>query len=435
MQVRNAALQVRSLSWTLLAVLACDLDERVVPAADPRPVVHAVLRADLPQQFVLVEQTLAGAVPPDVEVSPVPPGELQLPIADARVRVAHLTGDGGSCGDTVAFDARPLAGPDVPGVYWSPPGCPLMRPGDRLGLIVDAGPLGVVTGTTRIPRLQDVAVSVGGRPALQPGDTLRFNRDRDSVRVAVDGDAYGGIQLVAYDVGDAPWLVAPAEPVRPGTLSLMLLVQSPEVLLPGTIRHVLRRGTGEHAFRGGARYRMVVAVADSNYYDFVRTTNNTITGRGFANRLQGGLGVFGSLVGPTYVLEAESDVDDPREGTIRLRGSVDTVNVDATLTVYLDPVPETGWIRGFLTGRWLQVTIAPGAFWVGRAVSQSVGGTFDGDSLKVTVPTVELYRGRESLFTVALRARPGAASTFAVRLVRVSVVGETAIAELTGERQ
>jgi hypothetical protein len=39
-----------------------------------------------------------------------------------------------------------------------------------------------------------------------------------------------------------------------------------------------------------------VSAVDSNYYDWYRTRNDAISGEGLVNRVQGGIGVFGSLV-------------------------------------------------------------------------------------------------------------------------------------------
>ena len=45
-----------------------------------------------------------------------------------------------------------------------------------------------------------------------------------------------------------------------------------------------------------------VLTVDSNYFDFVRSGSDPITGRGFLNHLEGGIGVFGSVAPYRYTL-------------------------------------------------------------------------------------------------------------------------------------
>jgi hypothetical protein len=51
-----------------------------------------------------------------------------------------------------------------------------------------------------------------------------------------------------------------------------------------------------HVFFPGFPQDVTVSAVDSNYYDWYRSHDNTITGTGLINRVQGGIGVFGALV-------------------------------------------------------------------------------------------------------------------------------------------
>jgi hypothetical protein len=125
------------------------------------------------------------------------------------------------------------------------------------------------------------------------------------------------------------------------------------VTVPGDLVDASGFSEGNDVFRAGRRYVMRVSVTDSNYYDFGRSKNNRFTGRGLINHLDGGLGVFGSLVGASIGLRAEGIVDDEREGTYLLNGEVQGVTVAARLTVYTARSADVTEVSGFLDGDWL----------------------------------------------------------------------------------
>lgn len=431
-------LRCAALAIATLAPVACDLADTVIPETRPLIVVHAVMRPDLPQQYVLVEQTLAGVLPPDREVQPVPPGELQLPVTAARVRVTNLDLSGGPCGDTVEFDAVPLSQPRIPGVYWAPLGCPTTRPGDRLALVVEAPGLGTVTGTTRVPELAGVSLTTPGG-TFGPGDTVPFNRDADVLSLAVGARFHRILQLVAYRTGRLP----PGLPFAQPDLeeALVLFADSTSVALPGTILHAGGRGTGGPAFRGGSYYALSTAVADANYYDFVRTSSNTITGRGFANHLSGGIGVFGTVVATSYVLKVTADADDPREGTYRLTGILPNAgapgaDIDLFVSLYFAPQTTSGTVSALLEGFWVHRSLETG-WWDRQAVTgQRADGRFRGDTLELTIQTAELaMRARPSVLPLTLRGVWSSSGRFSVDVYEPALLGELRIATLAADRQ
>ena len=99
-------------------------------------------------------------------------------------------------------------------------------------------------------------------------------------------------------------------PASPGAKSYYVRVESPfgphafftdstRVRLPGDLRNTdLDRLP--HVFIPGFPQAVTVSAVDSNYYDWYRSHNDVLSGIGLVNRVQGGLGVFGSLVRLRY---------------------------------------------------------------------------------------------------------------------------------------
>jgi hypothetical protein len=412
----------------VLAAAGCELREVTIPGGNPVVVVQAVMRPDQAQQFVLVERAFDGVIDPRSEGGAIPPDLPQTPLESAMVSVTNLDLPTDPCGTEVLFDRRPINAQyfPVPGVYWGPAGCPTMRPGDRLVLRVETPAGEIVTGETVVPGFQRVVLQKGAAEVDFGADTTTFNRDRDTLRVSVVGPAvYRALQVEVRRLGDL------------ADLSLLAFVDSSAVTLPGDIRHLFFRGTGEDTFRGGRRYLLVAGLADSNYFDFVRSRSSALTGRGFINRLRGGVGVFGSLVAVTHVLHTVADADDSREGRYRLQGRIQGVDVDAELEVYLERSVENSDLSAFLSGTWLElVEITAGVFWRQREVdAQSVDGRFDRDSLQVVVLTflTNIRTSRLSVRLVLTGVRGD--GPFAVTVSEESFAGRSELGSLTATRQ
>jgi hypothetical protein len=424
----------------LASLHACDLDDTVIPPSQAGIVVHGVMRPDQPQQFVLVEQTFDGSVSPVKNVQAVPPGGLQTAVSGALVAVANLDFPTDPCGASVSFNHGPLTGAPVTGVYFSPPGCPTMRPGDRLELRVDVPSLGSVVGITRVPALDAATMAVGGGQVRQPGDSVPLNRDREVLDIVTAARYHRALQILSYRVGTIPPGMGPAFEDPP--LALMLFVDSAAATLPGTVRHVFARGSGSDAFHGGRRYRVVVGLADTNYYDFVRTENNEITGRGFANHLRGGIGVFGSLAAAAFFVEAVAEVDDPREGTYDFAGTIEEATFSGSLSLYLAPGPGSvlgpgqydSDVSGFMQGTWLSWVRGPGGEKVAvpRDVSgQSVDGRFQSGRMYLTIPTYEQRDGPDAVVELALQGTYRNDRGFGVEVAQATVVSRTVLGTVT----
>lgn len=284
---------------SLALALGCELTEVTVPEGESRVVVQAVLSVGAARQFVLVERSLTGSVQRTQVDEAVPPGRLRRPIGDAIVILTHE----GPSACATPVDTLPTGDPST-GVYATdttatggPTFCTL-EAGDRVRLRVETQDGAVVTGATQIPGARHVSVRLSTDSALAPGDTLAMDRQRDTLRIGVDPILARAMQV------EARWrdtLVVPPG-FDPTHLAVYLFTDTLGVALPGNLTNPFEGDEGEPVFEVGRAYTLTVAVTDSNYFDFVRSGSDPITGRGFLNHLEGGIGVFGSVAPYRYTL-------------------------------------------------------------------------------------------------------------------------------------
>lgn len=365
-----------------VSIAGCELEDVAISGGESIVVVSAVMRPDLPYQFVIVEWSLDGtadrAASSDV---PMPPRGPHIPVENAYVAVANLDLPGDPCGNPVQFRHTPSApwtGP-VAGIYWAPVGCPTMRPGDRLQLTVETTDGRTVTGVTRVPGMNEAFLAVGDDSvALGGGDSvMTFNRDRDTLRFGVDAIAGRLLQL---DVRRDGYLT---------DFGTKAQFDTTDFLLAGSALDVFVLGSGDDVFRGGRSYAVTLTLSDTNYFDFSRSSNNEFTGRGFINRLSGGIGVFGSAVAATSRVWAIADFDDPREGLYRITGTGDMQFVDAMLRVYVHRPTDSTDVSAFLEGGWFMERPNPllgEPLWQPKDVAgKSVDGAFVGERLHLVI--------------------------------------------------
>jgi len=120
---------------------------------------------------------------------------------------------------------------------------------------------------------------------------------------------------------------------------------------------------------------VTIGVADSRYFDFVRSGNIPPSGRGFINRLEGGIGVFGSMVAATSGVRVVGTVDDGREGDYHLSGVLRGVPIDVDLEMYVATAgADSSDLSSFVEGSW-----------VDGAIDESADGMVVGDSLALTI--------------------------------------------------
>lgn len=405
------ALMLVVASSAILAT-ACNLAEVEIPLGDPVVVVHAVMRPDHPLssygcQFVVLESSFIGTIDFPYTIDGAIPigGSPPLALEEATVLLRNLDFDDENCPDTTALSEVPgdFRLPDLEGVYWTRPFCPGMRAGDRIELTVITPEGETISGVTRLPGMAGAYLAVSDDSLSFGTDSVTtVNRDRDTVRVHVDPVAGRLLQLDMFRVGELDMFLA--EDRIP---TAQILVDTVSVALPGDLADVFARGEGDDLMRAGREYVLTVSLTDTNYYDFTRSRSNDYTGRGFINHLSGGVGVFGSLVSTSTRLHVTGDFDDPRDGEYHIQGSVQGVDVDATLTAYVHRTTDSTEVSAFLDGDWLQERSGVWEPW--QVENRSIDGFWIGDRL-----TLIVYQKRiaikDSMMRLLLRGirEPGA---------------------------
>jgi hypothetical protein len=373
--------------------LGCELAEITVPQGEPVVVVHAVLNVGEPTQFVILEYSLTGSnrgFRYSSGLTPPGPAGEGYPIEGATVILTHR--NPGSCPTPTVFLTEQ---PPVPygdgseqgalapsGTYVTGDLCPL-APGDRVDLRVETQAGEVVAGSTVIPGAQSIDVRTG-----LTAEGLELHRSIDSIWVDVDPISARALILeLGRDLDRTP-------DVYPGSLLLgqlfTMATDTMGVVLAGDLITFDDHDDGEAVFRGGQYYTLTVAVADTNYFDFIRSFSDPLTGRGFINHVDGGIGVFGSVLTSHKDIRVIDDQDDPREGLYRVTGSFDGIPVDAVLDVYLDP-RQGNVTSAFVDGTWVDGPIATsgdGSYRFNAPGSGSVSGRFDTLFATVSADTV-----------------------------------------------
>ena len=327
--------------WTLLAgigaaLLGCELDTVNVPAVSPIVVVQGVARPDQPQQWVLIERSFNGTEnlgEPSFIPGESPPG---VPVEGATVTLSNLSFPADPCGMSVTM-LESSGPPDrlQPGVYWSDAACPTMRPGDTLELRIVADD-DVVTGRTVIPGTNGIVLRTVDGSVTMPGPALSFNRDVDTLVAEVD--PIEG-RVVTIEVRER---VFDQSPELVSESSTQFWVDSTALTLPGDLQNLFEADFEEPGefvpdlFNAGRLYTATVAYADQNFYDYLRSANSPLTGRGFIKSVEGGFGYFGSLTAEQNDLRVVGNIDDSREGEYRMTGLVEGVNVTIDWELYLN---------------------------------------------------------------------------------------------------
>ena len=117
----------RALSALAVVALcdACEFGETTIPDGDPIIVVHAIMRPDVSQQWIVVEQTFTG-VGSDSSGGSIPGNQPQIPISEATVTVANTSLPSDPCGLTQTCRAqwgsiggRKIVPPCAPVTRWS----------------------------------------------------------------------------------------------------------------------------------------------------------------------------------------------------------------------------------------------------------------------------------------------------------------------------
>ena len=258
----------RAFVLALVVLLAgCKIEEVAIPRTKSRLALHAVLSATAPNQVMLLERTRNGSV-----TIAGTPFELEGPfgsdqgIAEPGATATLVAPDG------AVFIGREDLNPGGTGagVYRFPiPGVLLERLGTyRLNVTTTAGES--LTAETSVPDAVAAAASEQGS----------FDRSADALSLAWPRAA-----------GARSYFIRIETPFGPRSF----FTADTAVRLTGELRNV-DVSSLPHVFIPGFPQAVTVSAVDSNFYDWYRSQNGELSGEGLINRVQGGLGVFGSLV-------------------------------------------------------------------------------------------------------------------------------------------
>lgn len=258
----------------LPAVTACEIATDTVASPDPRVVVHAVLNPDAAEQVVLVESSLTGRVTIDstVRFDALDPirtagGE---PITNATVQLFRDDQTNGvEAVETVRNNRRT-------GRYTVPRDALIIEPGVRYRLRIQTADGREVTGETRVPGAP-VGWVPGAGEVVQP--TL-LNRSVDTLRLNWSASDGARTYAIRVETPNGPWF---------------LFSDSTQFALSGTLRNFFVADLPS-VFYPGFEQLVSVAAADVNFYDYNRSGNDPFGGTGLISSVQGGLGLFGSML-------------------------------------------------------------------------------------------------------------------------------------------
>ncbi|MFQ5549673.1 MAG: hypothetical protein ACE5FJ_00375 [Gemmatimonadales bacterium] len=345
-------------------VAGCELTEVTVPNGEPVVVVQAVVRPDLPTQTVFVERSFTGQANIVNNVDP---------IVTATVSVRNLTRPALSCAPDVVFS---LQDPNR-GRYDSPAGCLRSDPGDTLELTVDVPGEGLVMGRLEVPGIRRLLTWNNGVPLPRGGIAFQLNRETDTLRFLVE-----------------PWSGEVVEVETQSLVGLGILdrrssffLDSMAFQVPGNMSVDVEDGIP--LFRAGRFTTLAIGLGDENYFRFLLTRNDPIVGRGFDNRLAGGIGVFGALEAQIFSVRTVGTIDDEREGSYRLSGSMGAEVVDVELELYLADGGDVSGFSAFFTGVWPGFT---------TRLNTSIDGRFEHNRMEATL---DLSLGTEEVIHFA----------------------------------
>lgn len=310
----------------LVVASACELEKVAVPESTPGVVVHAVLNPAAGVQLVYLERTLTGAQA--TGSGTFDPGNPiasagGVPIENAAVEISDSSG------------VTALGVEENPGVYVVLLSGPTLILGTRYKLHVHTQEGEDVTAFTRIP-LPEVS-STGGL-------TRTLNRDHDTLNISWD---------------KAPKARAYAMRVESPFSPFFLFTDSLHVRLTGDLRNLFA-GDLQHVLVPGFHQDLLVAAVDSNFFDYYRTNNDPFTGAGIISRINGGLGLFGSLVTLTNgTLTVIADQTEPIEGRFRVQAPVDSATPVSSFNLYIESPAINSNAPAALSGRYITTGANP----------------------------------------------------------------------------
>jgi hypothetical protein len=285
----------------ILLVVACEIEKVAIPRTDWRNALHGVLSATAPTQVILLERTRTGSVASY---------DLGDPFFTAAVAetdaIVTLTSPSGQVFTALEDKHVPVNRGQGSGIYrFDLPGSSLERGAAyRLSVMTAGGQ--TLSAETTLP----------GGLAVAIAEQRVFDRARDSL-------------LLEWSPvpGARSYLVRIETPFGPRAF----FTDSTSVRLTGELRNSDVTSL-PRVFIPGFQQAITVSAVDSNYYDWFRTHNNRLSGTGVISRVNGGIGVLGSLVRLRFHdLRIESAQTEPEAGVFNFDGTP----FDRSVTPYL----------------------------------------------------------------------------------------------------
>jgi hypothetical protein len=297
-----------ALRKVVVAILAgatfagCTLDLVNLPVSASIVVVHGVLSARDSVHWILVERTLTGEVP----TSRIYVGD-GLGNPNAIDASEPILSDGGNpeqnaLVQVVLPDGTVRTVPEWTTTHPLNHGAGVYRfvypraslvPGGRYELRIVTQRGEVVTAETVIP-----AVPTTFAPVAES-----FDRANDLLSLSWPASAAARAYEVRIEGPHGPWLA---------------ITEGTSVTVDGDLRN-LDTEAFTRVLIPGFRQAVTVSAVDENLYEYYRTVSDGFTGSGIVNRVQGGLGVFGSHVMlERRLLDVTAPATRPIEGTYDL---------------------------------------------------------------------------------------------------------------------
>jgi len=350
------------------ALTACEIGTVNIPKTTPTIVVHSVLNPLFAEQIVLVERTLTGSVNiPDTNYDAADPilSGGGSPVSDATVEITDPNGV-----VYVGVEDRKLRDDGKgAGVYRVPLRGSSFVFGGRYTLHIRAPTGEEVSAATRVP---------SGLGRSTNGLTRTLNRDHDAL-----------LALWPANESARSYAVRIESPFGP----FFLFTDSTAMRISGDLRNVFA-GELQRVFVPGFRQEMFVAAVDSNFYDYYRTNNDPFTGAGIISRVNGGLGLFGSLVNvSTGTITVTADQTEPIEGRFSLVPATSNPNLPTQLLLYVESPAAKAGLPAALSGRYtIGNTITRGDGLIGRMLDGDVTLALVANQL--AGDTVEVWEGQ-----------------------------------------
>jgi Domain of unknown function (DUF4249) len=307
---------------------ACEIEKVSIPQTEPRIAMHGVLSPTASTQVVLLERTRSGSVamiaPPFDVADPVVSDE---GIAESDA-IVTLTTPGGQTLFGVE-DNRVRDDHKGAGIYrFALPGGALERNATyRLSVHTTAG------------RILAAETSVPAGVTATVAEQRDFDRARDTVVIEWPAAA-----------GARSYFVRIETPFGPR----VFFTDTTRVRIPGDLRNVDAVAL-PRVFIPGFQQAITVSAVDANYYDWYRSHNNAFSGTGVVNRVEGGMGFFGSLVRLNFQdFRVTSPQTEPAAGTFRFVGSpAEEISTPfSSLELYVESRAARGDQGDALSGRY-----------------------------------------------------------------------------------